>query len=456
MRLITTMIASLAVFTVAYASTTGSSFQGFELVTEMPIARSDMTVSTYTPSRSGRDVSSDSSNGTRFYLIGGCHQDQICDNPNSTLSCYCPGLTNKTQYYLPETDEYVTTCADAPRDRYRHAAAVLDGTIYLFGGRDAQDHVVQQIDAYNIEQNTWSTPCTWINATSDNTAFVANGQDIYLAGGYYAHYTSVGEVLRFHPNNCSLVPRAPMPSPRGDVQSITVNVSDYPGGPRELHFVLGGFSSDYCNGSRDVTSYDATTNMWTNHADLILGRADMALGDINGDVFAIAGETIDCKPNHNRSVPVTDVEMLARGTNTQPPFYNGSWVQSEEIPTERFRFAGVSYAPKTAIYLFGGQGIWQDDITGDGRGGFPIQKTAVMYIPKEYRNDPKLSKGAIAGIAIAGIVVGSLIVVAIITYVGARGRYQLMDKSSPRESSDVVNNPASEANVDWEEPSNAI
>eukprot|EP00041_Stephanoeca_diplocostata_P028785 m.832212 g.832212 ORF g.832212 m.832212 type:complete len:126 (-) comp23435_c0_seq4:11-388(-) len=93
--------------------------------------------------------------------------------------------------------------------------------------------------------------------------------------------------------------------------------------------------------------------------------------------------------------------MLARGTNTQPPFYNGSWVQSEEIPTERFRFAGVSYAPKTAIYLFGGQGIWQDDITGDGRGGFPIQKTAVMYIPKEYRNDPKLSKYAIRAFVVS-------------------------------------------------------
>lgn len=65
-------------------------------------------------------------------------------------------------------------------------------------------------------------------------------------------------------------------------------------------------------------------------------------------------------------------------------------------------------------------------------------------------------RGAIAGIAIAGIVVGSLIVVGVIAYVGTRGRYQLMEKSSPRESSGVVTNPATEANIHWEEPTNAI
>lgn len=151
----------------------------------------------------------------------------------------------------------------------------------------------------------------------------------------------------------------------------------------------------------------------------------MFQGDIDGEVFAIGGEMVDCRPGYRRSVAVraqlgtnpfyltyhvtnlivlatavalssagtcglkiqnlsallcskilteacscvlsgchgncttqiTDVEKLSKGAHDDPPFYNGTWNQTEEIPAERFRFSAASYAPKTAIYLFGGQGV---------------------------------------------------------------------------------------------------
>merc|ERR1719272_2677262 len=70
-----------------------------------------------------------------MYLVGGCSQDQVCYNPASHFDCYCGGITNKTQFYTPVLDRFETFPADAPRARYRHAAAIADGTIYLFGGR---------------------------------------------------------------------------------------------------------------------------------------------------------------------------------------------------------------------------------------------------------------------------------------------------------------------------------
>lgn len=36
-----------------------------------------MTVSAYTPSGNGTIASNNATNGTRFYLIGGCQQDQV-------------------------------------------------------------------------------------------------------------------------------------------------------------------------------------------------------------------------------------------------------------------------------------------------------------------------------------------------------------------------------------------
>lgn len=45
--------------------------------------------------------------------------DQICGSPTA---CYCNGLTNTTHYFIPGQNRYVTTNADMPRERYRHAA----------------------------------------------------------------------------------------------------------------------------------------------------------------------------------------------------------------------------------------------------------------------------------------------------------------------------------------------
>ena len=223
-------------------------------------------------------------NGARIYLIGGCSADQICYDPTSHFGCVCQGLTNKTQYYVPDSNTYVTTCADAPRARYRHAAAELNGVIYLVGGRGANDsHVVPEVDAYDIKQDTWSkSPCTWPSsmATSDNTAFT-DGAHIYLTGGYLGDYTPTAELLKFDPLTCTFTKLTSMASPRGDVSSFRYPKSA--AGP-ERHFVIGGFGTDVCNPLKTVESYNVAADAWTSYPSLLLGRADMAVGFIKDTV----------------------------------------------------------------------------------------------------------------------------------------------------------------------------
>jgi hypothetical protein len=171
--------------------------------------------------------------------------------------------------------------------------------IYVFGGRSLNDSLITDVDAYDIAGNVWSTPCSWTSATSDNTAFVADNR-IFLTGGYNADYsTAVSDLLEFTPNGCSFTPRASMPAARGDVSSTTV------GG---LSFVIGGFESVTWSTVRTVQAYNATSDAWTTHPDMLLGRADAAVGDIDGQLFVLAGETYG--PAVNRAVPVADVERL--------------------------------------------------------------------------------------------------------------------------------------------------
>ncbi len=86
-----------------------TNFIGFHTAKEMPFSRSDMTATTF--HQSGQY--------TKIYLVGGCVSNQIC----SDSFCYCPEITNKCTYYIPETNEW-KTCADAPTPRYRHQGEI--------------------------------------------------------------------------------------------------------------------------------------------------------------------------------------------------------------------------------------------------------------------------------------------------------------------------------------------
>ena len=96
----------------------------------------------------------------------------------------------------------------------------------------------------------------------------------------------------------------------------------------------------------------------------------MALGQIDDHIFAIAGESVN--DECTRSIPVIDVERLDAGAGTVTGgggSYSGAWAVEQSLPSTRFRFVGASHK---AIYLFGGQRAWVDDLDGNGNGGFPV------------------------------------------------------------------------------------
>lgn len=341
--------------TTAQSTVTPPANNSFRIIHEMPMARSDMTATAVGVI------------GIKVYLVGGCVADQNCGGEY----CYCPEITNKTHIYNVGTDSYDTNVADAPRARYRHAAVEHNGSIYLFGGRDIADNLITEVDAYNIAEGTWSTPCTWANATSDLSAvteLVDGSTQILLFGGYFADYSTSDSTTQFVPAVCSFVQKTPMPWPRGDLVSVSVETFTGP-----VAFVVGGFNTDWCNAEATVASYDLAADQWTVRSPLVLGRADLALGEINGHIYAIGGETVneDC----SGAKAVTDVERLDRNDTER---YGGDWVVQADLPSNRFRYTGVSY--RNTIFTFGGQGSWVDNIDGSGAGGYPVLNTTMIFI----------------------------------------------------------------------------
>lgn len=82
-----------------------------------------------------------------IYIAGGC------DNPDGNIfvedgnSSFfeCPSISSSFYAFDPATNE-VMDLPDLPRQRYRHGAVAIQNHIFLVGGRDAEDVLIQEID----------------------------------------------------------------------------------------------------------------------------------------------------------------------------------------------------------------------------------------------------------------------------------------------------------------------
>jgi hypothetical protein len=374
----------------------GVAYRGFNDVSLMPLARSDMSATLFHGAAFNDEA--------RIYLVGGCAANQVC--PPGGF-CYCPVITNRTDYYLPESDKYIRV-ADAPRARNRHVAVNLKGKLYVLGGRDGADALVKEVDVYDPKTNTWdANPFIWQAATSDLGAFV-EGDRIFLAGGYDSVYTpldslqelqTVGGAKPFTVSNLSPM----LQGGRGDVGAVSVpkDASDPSKGSH--HYIVGGFAVSICDPLASVEEYDVSSGQWSMLAPMLLPRADLAIGVIANEMFAVAGETKDATCNATTyapgvSIPVADVERFDAAGSMGVVNASGEWNVEEAVPGKRFRFVAASY--KDAIYLFGGQGTF-DPVNQT----YPVLQTTMLYVPKSVADRLALSAGEIAGIVV-GVWVG--------------------------------------------------
>ncbi|CAE8609825.1 unnamed protein product, partial [Polarella glacialis] len=291
--------------------------------TKMPTKRSDLTATTVADA---------------IYLIGGCASDQEWLADQGRYSC--SGLTKSVQRYLPKTDKFEMV-ADAPRTRYRHAAAAVGKIIYVFGGCDIADNNIDLVDVLNTETGVWSfLAAPMPNATSDLNAFSYNGK-VYVLGGYSRpDYSATAAMMIFDPVQSGAAAWSsgpPLNQGRGDAAAVVADGRAY---------VLGGFhhsSFDAPLSQLEMFDFMNPTAGWKVRTSLSKGRGDQAVASLHKMVHMVGGET---KNSAGHSVPIMDVEVYS-GTSDR-------WYSGGAIPSNRFRFVAESY--DNSIFIFGGQG----------------------------------------------------------------------------------------------------
>jgi len=340
---------------------------------KIPTALSDNTA-TYVPSA-----------GT-ILLAGGCNAkngNTFIDAEGEELDFfYCGSISDKLYGFNPE-DETFATLADLPRQRYRHAAVLAAGRLWLLGGRNVEDEVIAEIDVYDPETNTWSTPgiISEEYLTSDNGAFTnADESQIYVVGGYNPFYTApealsvtlaidVASALDTDEPVIFVEEKASLNTQRGDVHAVSS-----PDGKKA--YVAGGFESYPCVPLTSVEVYDIESDTWSYTDDLNSARGDKALVQLDGKIYAIGGETshpdqcaedpLDVPPLSAQSVAVDDVEVFHPNKN--------KWTVLSDIPNFRFRFSGAAHPDTGVIYTFGGQDAFDADCKC-----FPTNDNVVAY-----------------------------------------------------------------------------
>lgn len=367
-------------------------------------------------------------------ITGGC--DSIKGNERANFGeddlFACFSTSNVTLKFDPFANTF-ETMATMPHERQRHAAAVMNGELYVFGGRDSNDDLVAAIDvrllvclvfivllctiltshttfeqSFNPKTNTWTTRGELPEdvVTSDLTAWAWENY-IYVTGGFIANYTAVGNTYRLdlteNPTDFESMGYEEVsssPNPRGDFHAVELFGYAY---------LAGGIThlSDWCVALTTTERYHMATDTWEEIAPLSSGRADMAVAVLNNKIISMGGETKpeDCKnvsdPAYG-SFPADHVEVLLNPSSSE-----AKWVGFAQFVDERFRFAAAVVPAQNRLYTFGGQLPF--DFTCDC---FPTSDDVAIGT-EVYQEEQSLSGGAIAAIVLGSLV--GVIVVAFIT-----------------------------------------
>ena len=261
-------------------------------VADLPFALSDFTA-TLVPNRG------------RIVIVGGCDEDQVAEDEWT----FCPSISKKVLLYDYAADTW-SRGLDAPRERYRHAAATDGQKLYVLGGRDVAENLVPQTDVYDTDTGKWATiaaevPRSDLGAIWNDAGDLGLlGPHIFVAGGYDKEYTvAYTETLKINPETGDITPGANLLTGRGDFGFVST-------GDNARAYAVGGYDpADWCTPLASVETLDLNSN-WPDFAPskpLLVGRADKAVAYGEDAIFAVGGER---NPQCSGSAPQDDVEKL--------------------------------------------------------------------------------------------------------------------------------------------------
>ena len=174
-----------------------------------------------------------------------------------------------------------------PADILDPGSAVVDGKLYLVGGKNASSHVstvsvYDPGDPFNPADDVWSSAPNLPGPAVENPAVVAWNGDLYVFGGSTAPFSgAVDNAAVFDPDTASWSTLADMPTPRGGATAQVLNGDLY---------VIGGLGAD--GASLDtVEIFDPVTGQWSTGTDLQTRRDNPGSAVVDDLLYVFGGRT---------------------------------------------------------------------------------------------------------------------------------------------------------------------
>jgi N-acetylneuraminic acid mutarotase len=232
----------------------------------MPTARSGFAIAAYQ---------------SKIYVIGG-----------TTGTSDASGFTDKNEVYDPATDTW-ETMVSMPTPRADLCASVVNGSIYLIGGKEywegSLNHELNVTEVYDPTTDTWTTAASMPIPVFGYASAVVDGK-IYVMGGTrqflesWTNLETVGSNQVYDVQNDTWSIGTDLSSVRSYAAAAATSGLTAP----KRIYIVGGFNEVGYSTSA-VNVYDVENKAWSPGASMITARRNLALAVVNDVLYAIGG-----------------------------------------------------------------------------------------------------------------------------------------------------------------------
>ncbi len=217
----------------------------------------------------------------KIYVIGG---GKGVDSTNYRWSL----LSDAVEVYDPSTDTWQTK-QPMPTARVQLQASVVNGQIYLVGGKEDNQNKVNLNEVYNIANDSWSTAEPIPYAVYSYTSAVCDDK-IYIIGGQslQAPILNLNYAQIYDCANNSWSFSAPMPT---SVTYAAACATTGEAASRRIYVIGGVLEGSYDHVVLgDVQIYDPQTDSWTFGASMPSVRNSHTVAAVDDRLYAIGGK----------------------------------------------------------------------------------------------------------------------------------------------------------------------
>jgi N-acetylneuraminic acid mutarotase len=216
---------------------------------------------------------------------------------------------------------------DMPSGRHSHAASVVDGKIYVAGGR----YTLNLLNEYDPATDTWTTKASMPTGRMALSGCAVNGKFYALGGIAVAFQSALSTVEEYDPVTDNWATKTSMPTKRLGLGTSAVDGKIY---------AIGGMTSgsNFWSGMLDtVEIYDPETDSWSTGSSMPTKRCWFSTSVVDGKIYVIGGILV------TKEV-LSTVQVYDPATDT--------WTPKTSMPTARAGHAAA--VVNGIIYVIGG------------------------------------------------------------------------------------------------------